>query len=249
MASEFDEQRDDCNHTNYIVEGEYRICTECGECLPFLPVGKEFSDKVYRDQSCCYRSKNSDRSLYKDLEGLNIPSAIAHEANEKYSKLIEYKVYRGDRRKSIIAACLYYAYIELQETQTIDNISEQFGLRKRHISQGLRDYQSIFTKANDITLHPGDFVKSTILAADLDINYCTNIERFWSRIRQFKTNELNRAKPQSIAAALVYYYIIKTTNPSYSKSEYASHLKLSVPTITKLVKELERIVSTYTVEL
>ena len=54
---------------------------------------------------------------------------------------------------------------------------------------------------------------------------------------------LNRARPQSTSAGLVYYYILKT-NKDITMKDFLSKINLSELTIKKIVKELDRLFNT-----
>ena len=57
-----------------------------------------------------------------------------------------------------------------------------------------------------------------------------------------KSSLLNRSRPQSVACGLIRYYIMKN-NPEYSIDYFKEKIKLSELTLTRIVREIETIMS------
>jgi hypothetical protein len=65
---------------------------------------------------CCLR-KYEEKSIYRDLEGFPIPQAVVSLANESYALVTEECILRGNSRKGLIFACIYYAYEDFGEKE------------------------------------------------------------------------------------------------------------------------------------
>ena len=58
---------------------------------------------------------------------------------------------------------------------------------------------------------------------------------------QNRSSCLNRARPQSIAAGVVFFWM-KNNNKNITIKEYSKKVKLSELTINKIIKEIESII-------
>jgi len=65
------------------------------------------------------------------------------------------------------------------------------------------------------------------------------IQNIYAEIKN-KSSTINRSRPTSIAAGIIYYYIMKTGKDICIKA-FASEVGLSDLTIKKIVKEIETI--------
>lgn len=74
-----------------------------------------------------------------------------------------------------------------------------------------------------------------------------NIMALYNSIKD-KSSLLNRCRPQSTAAGLVYFYIVERQK-SITLKEYIKKVDLSELTIKKIMKEIERLVEENSIDL
>ena len=155
------------------------------------------------------------------------------------------QIYRGDSRKAVVFACIYHAYKIAGKCQTPKNLMETFGLNKKNSLKGLKIVNVNAPK--DSPLH------TTILTAVHHIHDV--MDKFSAtpsqkaevidlyRKTKNRSSKLNRARPQSVAAALTYYWICKK-KMDISLKKFAQKADLSELTINKNAKEVAIVLGT-----
>jgi transcription initiation factor TFIIIB Brf1 subunit/transcription initiation factor TFIIB len=252
IEQESDEETVECLHSQVSdVEGS-TICVDCGIKLSEELLDNEnryygVSDTRYiKDPSRHNQRKIEDRSLYGDLEPLGFPKEIIERANNYYTEIIKNKIYRAGNRKSIVFACTYHAYGDIQEPRVPSELATKFNLDKKGVSNGLKTFSNVFRK------RPG---KKYIDAIDLvpkiltDLNIerskhksCKeDIEKIYNFV-QSKTKTFSSSNPQSIAAGIVYYYL-KLNKVLISRSEFAKIVNLTDITFTKIATDIHKVIN------
>ena len=105
-----------CDHLDTDEEKGFIICIECGEQIQRLIHHKLY----FRDISRTQFRYTYERNIDKDVIGMNISSRVIYEANKIYDSVTKGKILRGNSRKGVIFACIYYAY----------KITENYQIRK-----------------------------------------------------------------------------------------------------------------------
>ena len=82
--------------------------------------------------------KNNEKNIDKDVENLCLPENVIQEANKIYQHVVKNNIYRGNTRKSIIFACIFYAYKQLGQPHSCDALIKLFNLEKRNGLRGLK---------------------------------------------------------------------------------------------------------------
>jgi len=237
-----------CKHRDICTENDKIICNECGEELEnILSCSKETrsfqsSDPRKSDPTRVHARKNEDKSIGKDLINLNISDTIATKANYIYEDVTNGKIYRGSSRKAIIFACVYHAYKISGIPQTADSLLRTFDISRKN---GLKGMKVVNINASyDSEIHNSEITIVNIIQ-DILSNFVTSkhheleVVDLYSKIHN-RSSRLNRARPQSVAASVVYYWI-KTKNLNVTLEEFARITELSQMTIVKNTKEVGNI--------
>ncbi len=247
----FDNIVNDSNSNNSVckhnIDFNTKCCTKCG-----LQIDNEIlynndhktfnTNRKYNNGSRCHIRKSDEKNIYKDVSNLNIPDNIIQEANSIYQTVVKDRIYRGNTRKAIIFACIFYAYKNMNKPQTCDSLITLFNIQRKDGLKGLKlvnihSNNTIISKSNYITPQNiiADFMNN-LSASKEDID---NVIELYSHIHK-KSEIINRARPQSVASGLIRYYIIKH-NKNISISDFVDIVKISELTINRMVKEISRI--------
>ena len=112
-----------CMHLNI---SHNNCCEDCGvEIDNSIMFNKEWKNNQNRnssDPSRCLMRKNNEKNINKDVELLCLPDKVVQEANKIYQHVVKNNIYRGNTRKSIIFACIFYAYKQLNQPHSCDNL-------------------------------------------------------------------------------------------------------------------------------
>jgi transcription initiation factor TFIIIB Brf1 subunit/transcription initiation factor TFIIB len=243
------ELNQECEHTNiYEDDNGLYICKDCGCEIDIPSFEAEWryynnSDSVQsKDPSRCHRNKSQDCNIIKDFEkkGIQIPESIRKQVEVKYQKIVGTQTVRGKCRQAIIAACLFYAYQDFGEYRTSDYIRNKFDLTKKNMSTGLTRYYEVFIEDRNRNIKSEDLLVWLLTLTGVEKKYYKNIVQI-SRYLENSSQLLKRSSPQSIAAAVIYFFLC--LNPEYktklglTKNKFAEKALLSDITITKLVNE------------
>lgn len=237
-----------CSHKN--INQKNNCCEDCG-----VQISKElFYDKEWRyygpydnrnvnDPSRCHFRKNDDKNIYKDISSLNLPDNIVKEANKLYIHVVKERIYRGNTRKSIIFACIFYAYKQFKNPQSCDTLTKLFNITRRDGLKGLKIVNlntddKIIEKSTYIT--PVNIIKEIMTQFDAKKEDIESVISLFTKI-EGKSEVLSRARPQSVAAGLIRYYIIKQDR-EISMEDFKEKVQLSDLTINRIVREITRII-------
>lgn len=234
-----------CLHVETTVVDGTDVCIDCGLCISEIRTTKVQAGEQMR----CHKQKEDQRTLYdviKDVSiAISIPKAIAETANDRYGYIIKDRIYRGDRRKAIIVACIYYAYIEHGEPRSIDYFESLFKLKKKKVSEGTTIYCQYFPEVRNRCVDEKDLLRTFMACVGVSEEHYPKLLSL-SRYLTNRSELLNSSKPQSVAAAILYVYI--SLLPGYikrlglDKKKFASSVKCSDITITRLATEISSII-------
>lgn len=242
-----------CQHLNFCESGESILCTECGEEL-----GKNVVyDKEYRyyghtdtkfksDPSRCKARKIIDKTIFADVEGIIFNDNVVKIANSIYLDITEGEIKRGNSRKALVFASIYIAYMIIGKLQVCDELAKQFNISKK---EALKGYKTLMIKLNVLQNKGLKFIRP-IAPIDLVEDIMNNFEGTDFQKKEIKelyikidnkSELINRSRPRSVAAGLVYYWIVENRK-HISLKEFAKIVELSEMTITKIILEIEQII-------
>lgn len=235
---------ENCAHENHILSEGYRVCVECGMTFENVSFDKDWKyyNQSFKDPARCHKAKSTQRNMYNDVKGMQFPDSIVESANEKYQEIIsDGSIFRGERRKAIVVACLFFAHIEHGNPIPVKDLASQFKLRMKKVSEGLTIYTGKFPDLRNQYIEPKHLIKRIMIEVGINNrSHYLQIQKLCEKLEN--TSELmNSSNPQSIASAIVYLYLCM--KPSFqkelglTKSKYAKMVKLSDATVEKLVKD------------
>jgi transcription initiation factor TFIIIB Brf1 subunit/transcription initiation factor TFIIB len=238
-----------CKHKNISNENGSVLCFECG---------KELEKTLYQDKEWRYYGvsdsrrtsdpnrvhirKIDDRSIYKDVENMGFSDKIIHLANQIYLQVTKGQILRGNSRKSVVFACTFHSFKIKENAQTHDKLIKIFNLNKKTALKGLK-YVSL-NAPKDSLIHTTYITPENIIEDIMDKFNAKEEQKkevidIYNKIKN-KSSKINRSRPQSIAAGVVYFFICYK-NIDVSIKHFAKKVELSELTILKIAKVVSEV--------
>lgn len=241
-----------CTHSDLVDENGVISCLECGEQIQrTIMHEKEWrfyghsDSKRSSDPNRVQIRKSEDRNINKDVENMGFSETIVSIANELYVQVTRGQIFRGDSRRAVIFACIYHAYKMAGKCQTPKTLMETFGLNKKSSLKGLKIVSvhapkdsPIHTTSITAVHHIHDIMDKFSATPDQK----KEVLELYRKTKN-RSSKLNRARPQSSAAALTYYWICKK-KMDISLKKFAQKADLSELTINKNAKEVALVLGT-----
>jgi len=235
-----------CPHDILVTENSIISCSKCG-----LEIVKNESSwkshtytetKIFMEPSRVQARKNDDKNIYRDVENMGFSERIINMANEIYQQVTNGKVKKGNSRKEIIFACIFQAYKLSGFPQSHEKLIQTFNLNKKTVLNGLK--QVALNIPKDSVIHtmyitPIHLIDDIMNKFQATQSQKSEVIEIYGRIKNRDT-KLNRARPQSVAAGLVYYWI-KTTAKNISLKEFIKKAELSELTINRMTSLIAEI--------
>lgn len=241
-----------CYHHNIINENGIISCVECGEEIRHsINHEKEWryygasDSKRNTDPNRVQIRKVEERNIIKDVENMGFSDTIIGKADELYAQVTKGQIYRGNSRKAIVFACIFHAYKLAGNHQTPENLIKLFGLDRKNGLKGLKIVNVNAPK--DSQIHTSYITPEHLVNDIMDKFKASPVQKaevieLYDKIKN-KSSKLNRSRPQSVAAALTYYWILNK-NINISIKDFAKKADLSELTINKNTKEVALVLGT-----
>ena len=234
-----------CAHKNVVTSNQCTVCTDCSEVLCDISKRRErvgVYTATSRNQSRHHYRRTHEKNIYNDVEGMDIPAPIIFMANEIYQVVTDGKTRRATIRKSIIFDCVFRAYKYSGVPKSVDQLRAVFPLTQKAISSGMKVVGlniHKYKKIEPMYINARTLIPELMGKFNAKPKHVQNVVKLYSIIEN-KSAIINRSRPQSVAISLIYYYI-KKTNRDISMLDYTKKVNLSEPTISKLIKEIVKI--------
>jgi transcription initiation factor TFIIIB Brf1 subunit/transcription initiation factor TFIIB len=234
-----------CTHSCTETRGGIETCTECGEILKNTIVhDREWRNynNTGKDPARVQKRKTDERSIFKDVHGLGFSNKIVSIANDLYTDVAKGNIFRGNCRKAIIFACIFHAYKSTGQPKTHEKLIKLFKLSRKAGLKGLKHV----TLNSTSPLLRGGHITAEHLINEIMNTFSASAEQkadvatLYKQIKN-KSSNLNRARPNSVASGLVYYWIV-SKGIQITLKEFADACNLSDITITKIAKEVGHII-------
>lgn len=241
-----------CNHVNIHKDHGAVSCIDCGEELEKTV----FQEKEWRYYGQADTKRSSDptrvqirkceeRNIFKDVESMGFSDKIVSLANQIYVQVTKGQIFRGNSRKSIIFACIFHAYKLSGCPQTHERLIKIFDLNRKTGLKGLKHVN--LNAPKDSAIHT-TYITPINLVEDLMNKFSATEEQkaevivLYNKIKN-KSSKLNRARPQSVASGLTYYWI-SCKGIDISLRDFANKADLSDLTINKIAREISDVLGT-----
>lgn len=238
-----------CLHVNVTNEKGVDVCMDCGTQL-YRKITHEKEWRYYGPSDSKHTSdpnrvqprKCEERTIYKDVENMGFSEKIVTEANKIYIEVTKGKIYRGNSRKAIIFASIFHSYKLSGKPQTHERLIQIFNLSRKTGLKGLKHINLHAPKNSSIRttyITPINLVEEIMDQFSASKVQKDEVIELYKKIKN-KSSRLNRSRPQSVAASIVFYWITITNKPITLK-EFVKKVSLSELTINKISKEIARI--------
>ena len=240
-----------CKHTKVINDKNILFCAECGEQISVEQnFDKEWryygnkDTKNYSNPTRVHMRKSDDKNIYKDVENMGFDENIVELANKIYHDVTKEKIKRGKSRKSIVFACIFEAYKLKNNPQTYETIINSFNIPKKSGLAGINHvslHLSKDMKSKTTYITPKHLIKNIMFkfkgATEEQYN---QVARIYDKIKN-KNTRINRARPQSVASGIVFYWLQKQKK-NISLKEFSGLVNLSELTIKNMSKLIDEII-------
>jgi len=200
---------------------------------------QEWSSMTYKERSL-YKVFNQITEITKLNE---LPKVIEIESKSLYKIISDTKISRGNNRKGIIAACVYFACKTCNASRSQKEIAQMFSIRFPIITKGCKLFQEIIQMSNHktriidaVSIKSSDFIDrfcNKLNIEDIHIEKIKNIEKNITRY-----NIISEVRPDSISAGCILLYC-KLNNIDIDKKDISKICKISEVTINKCYKKIE----------
>jgi len=239
-----------CTHKNTELQNDVRICTDCGTELtidlsmePEWRYYGEHDNKNTSDPSRCHLRKIDEKNIYKEIESLQLPKEVMTCANELYDDVVRGDIKRSKSRMSLIYASVYFACQKFNiPTDKTNELNKKFKLKKKEITKGIRSFQmkcSSRKNASPQTCHER-IIPQIMRLFDMGQTDIENVVKLYNKIKN-KSSVLTRPSPCSVSSGLVFYYL-GSIGKKISSKEFSSKVNFSELTISRIAKEVAKIV-------
>lgn len=245
------EQKTLCEHSNLTVECSSVLCTDCGiELRKDEPVhGWKSTPRYDNPNSCTQQSSEfyvrryvKEKSIYSDVQNMNISDHIKDIANDIYIDVCQEKVHRGVRRKAIIFASVFHAYKLDDNPQSYETLIRVFNIQRKDALKGLKYINENISRQSPIRtvyITPEHLIREFLAYFSISEERRTEIIALYHQVKN-KSSILNRSRPQSVASGIIWYWI-KLNQKQLNMKEFTSRVDLSELTVIKMAKEVARI--------
>lgn len=241
----------ECSHHDINEENGVSICLDCGQELKRdLNFDKEWryygSDDTRRntDPNRCQIRKVEEKGIFKDVEGMGFSDKIINIANDIYNQVTKGQIHRGNSRQSIIFACIFQAYKLINKPHSCEDLQTVFKLERKVILNGIKFVSRNVPKESPIRtkyITPVDLIEEIMNKFNFKSSQKQEVIEIYEKVKN-KSSILNRSRPQSFAAGLIYYWILQK-DQNVDISDFTEKVNLSDITINKISKEINKVLS------
>jgi transcription initiation factor TFIIIB Brf1 subunit/transcription initiation factor TFIIB len=238
-----------CVHKNIIDDNDVKLCTDCGrEICRAMSFEKEWrwygrdKDTRHSDPNRCHLRKTDDRTIYSDVAGLGFTDKIVAEANKIYQQVTRGNIYRANSRRAIIFACIFHAYKLQGHPQTCTDLMHIFKLDRKVGLKGLKHISKRAPKGSPLRttyITPSDFISPIMSRFNATKKEIEEVTAMCEELKN-RSRILNRARPQSVASGLIYFYC-RLKNKDISMQKFIEEADLSELTVRKIATEIKTI--------
>lgn len=242
-----------CEHSHPCVIAGIATCPDCGEELTIeecerIKVSPTVMSKIQEFTAVPDTGKKLEETgIYKEVEKYGFDKRVVEVANDIFLKVTRDKqTVRSRHRQGLIVACIFNAFQEIGEPRDCETITSVMGIKQNSIVlNGLKQVMisGRFKRSpgyKPITVETFiERILTELKATKEDKEY---VKTFYTTKIKGNSTIMDRAKPQSVAAAVVYYWLTKECNHSMTPQEYVKVAKISPLTVSRIMTEINVIV-------
>jgi len=204
-----------------------------------LPNGQQTTVFSVADPMRCYIRKVKDKTIYPDVEHMNISDHIKDIANNIYEQVCDGKVHRGAYRRAIIFASIFHAYKLDKNPQSCESLIHIFEIKRKDALKGLKFINEHAPKSSpirNIYITPEHLIHEFLMKFNVSADSQNEILELYRRIKG-RSTILNRSRPQSVAASVIWYWLVMHSK-CITLKDFVKKVNLSELTVNKIAKEI-----------
>jgi transcription initiation factor TFIIIB Brf1 subunit/transcription initiation factor TFIIB len=198
--------------------------------------------KIHRWNEVSYKEKNMFKIYkYMELKCKNIVSQkTINYAFQIYKSIYSLKIFRGDIRKAILAACIYYSSNINEEIIIEEELEKCFNINRKVLLQGNKLLNNLLYENDiqtiNIKLHTSnDFITKFSKILDIDNKFIDIMNEIITNIQNNKLIPENNPKTK---ATSVIFLISCINQLGITKKKISTNCKISEVTIYKCYTKL-----------
>ena len=242
----------ECQHSKIIYDNGVTLCNDCGMELDintnsresiFFSVARE--TKLVSDPSRCYIRKHKNKSIYQDVQHLNISDHIKDVANDIYTQCSGEKVKRGCNRRGIVFASIFHAYKLDKNPQSCESLIATLDIERKDALKGLKfinDNAPSNASLRTTYITPEHLIIEFVSKFKATKDQQNEIIQLYRKIKG-RSSMLNRSRPQSVSSGIIYYWLL-VADRNITLKEFIDKVGLSELTVINKAKEISRILNT-----
>ncbi len=228
-----------CMHVEVRSENGMSLCVGCG-----LEMHKTNTSETKNiiEPNRCFMRKTKEKTIYQDLQNLNISDHIKDIANDIYVETCQGKVHRGARRKAIVFAAVFHAYKLDNTPQSCESLIKIFQMKRKDALKGLKfinEHTSKTSPIKSLYITPEHIIKEFLCHFHVSEEKQREILTMYASVKD-KSVILNRSRPQSVASGVIWYWITQN-QVQITIKEFIKKVDLSELTVNKMAKEIARL--------
>lgn len=181
-------------------------------------------------------------TLFKDVEPMGFSDQIIKIANNLFQEVRDIASLRGNSRRAVIFACIFHAFKIIDKPQSHERLMSMFLLNRKTGLRGLKYVNLHVPKScviHRISITPVNLITELMEKFNARDAHKHEVVAIFERV-QNRSSSLNRARPQSVAAGITYYWIVKN-EINIPIKDFAKRAELSELTILKITKEITQL--------
>lgn len=238
---------DDCTHETTLFEKGVVMCTQCGVEISDDDDKSDCSiAKQHRaaENDHCYSRQLKDKSIYADVQNIDIGENIKDLANEIYIETCKNKVHRGTRRKAIVFAAVFHAYKLVNKPHSCESLIKVFNIRRKDALKGLKFINENLSKQSlirTVYITPEHLIYEFLENFHISADKTHEIIKLYRSI-QNRSSLLNRSRPQSVASGVIWYWLSTNNYTHIYIKDFVSKVGLSELTVLKISREVSKLI-------
>jgi transcription initiation factor TFIIIB Brf1 subunit/transcription initiation factor TFIIB len=218
---------EECTHAD--AKGS-SVCNQCG--MHMIVTSNSWGTQHARYS----RKGDQEKSLFEDVRGLGLPDDVTLYANNIYQQITFEKIFRGNTRRGIICTCVFYAYNNLYpEKFCYGDVITMFKVENKVALKGLKLINSQIPHIAIVT-SPVTYIRNYMLKIRASDKQIASVIQLFHRMENHTF--IDRPRPQSIAAAFIYFWIKNTPTISLTLTSLSHETRVSRLTIERLEKDI-----------
>jgi hypothetical protein len=231
-----------CKHANTQVDGGLITCLECGleveNEIVYEKDWKYYGADYGPDPTRCQPRRSTEKSIYKDVENMGFSDRIVEISDRIFGVALGDRITRKKARTAVIYGCIHFAY-KIEGHPQGDSLVARFHIDNKKALKGLKYVKLHVPKdmlENPVYVSPTNIIEELMDKLNSTPDQKSDVIKIYEFVKN-KSSVLNRSRPQSVAASIIYVYTV-LAKKDIDIEDFTHRVSLSFPTIQKLSDEI-----------